>query len=599
MFRSLHMKLVLIMLLLITSLMAIVGAFLMTSITGFFIEEFYQQMDSVFGDSNPSNAAFVGSLRSWAEEEDVPKMQEMIEAKAGDLGLNSATRTYYILDGRTGAFLAGSEGQEAFDRMQATPNLLTARSGIAAGQDRVGDQSDITAGYMDVAIPITAGESAYIIYIYDNRDTVSALNGQLFLIIVQALLVGLLISVLLSFLLSKTMIIPIERLTEGAERVASGDFGSTIEVESTDEIGILTTTFNDMAAVLQDTLEAVENERNKLDTLFLHMTDGVVAFGRDGSVLHSNPAVSQMLGREVSFYDYDALFGDKFPLKKVLSLQRPDFVSGELTARERILELYLAPFSDGEDGGVMAVLHDVTAQRKNDEMRKEFVANVSHELRTPLTNVRSYAETLRDNDDVPREMENNFLDIIISEVDRMTHIVQDLLTLSRLDSGRAELKMARFSLREALDSVCRAVELEARRRGHTLVRSYGETLPMVTGDRSRLEQVMMNVVGNAIKYTPDGGTITVDAGLRGRRVWIEVSDTGIGIPEQDRERIFDRFYRVDKARSRESGGTGLGLSIAREIVLRHKGAIRLAPHEGPGTTVRIELPIRQEEVRHE
>ena len=600
MFRSLHMKLVLIMLLLITSLMAIVGAFLMTSITGFFIEEFYQQMDSVFGDSNPSNAAFVGSLRSWAEEEDVPKMQEMIEAKAGDLGLNSATRTYYILDGRTGAFLAGSEGQEAFDRMQATPNLLTARSGIAAGQDRVGDQSDITAGYMDVAIPITAGESAYIIYIYDNRDTVSALNGQLFLIIVQALLVGLLISVLLSFLLSKTMIIPIERLTEGAERVASGDFGSTIEVESTDEIGILTTTFNDMAAVLQDTLEAVENERNKLDTLFLHMTDGVVAFGRDGSVLHSNPAVSQMLGREVSFYDYDALFGDKFPMKKVLSLQRPDFVSGELTARERILELYLAPFSDGEDGGVMAVLHDVTAQRKNDEMRKEFVANVSHELRTPLTNVRSYAETLRDGDDIPRDMENSFLDVIISETDRMTRIVQDLLTLSRLDSGRAEIKMVRFPLLDAIDSVCRAVELEAQRRGHTLVRRYGRTLPMVTGDRSRLEQVMMNVIGNSIKYTPDGGSITVDAGIRGGNVWIEVSDTGIGIPQQDRERIFDRFYRVDKARSRESGGTGLGLSIAREIVLRHHGSIALTDHEGPGTTVRIVLPIRQSgEARHE
>ena len=599
MFRSLHMKLVLIMLLLITSLMAIVGAFLMTSITGFFIEEFYQQMDSVFGDSNPSNAAFVGSLRSWAEEEDVPKMQEMIEAKAGDLGLNSATRTYYILDGRTGAFLAGSEGQEAFDRMQATPNLLTARSGIAAGQDRVGDQSDITAGYMDVAIPITAGESAYIIYIYDNRDTVSALNGQLFLIIVQALLVGLLISVLLSFLLSKTMIIPIERLTEGAERVASGDFGSTIEVESTDEIGILTTTFNDMAAVLQDTLEAVENERNKLDTLFLHMTDGVVAFGRDGSVLHSNPAVSQMLGREVSFYDYDALFGDKFPMKKVLSLQRPDFVSGELTARERILELYLAPFSDGEDAGVMAVLHDVTAQRKNEEMRKEFVANVSHELRTPLTNVRSYAETLRDMEGIPRETENGFLDVIISETDRMTHIVQDLLTLSRLDSGRADMKMGRFSLYDSIGSVCRAVELECQRRGHTLVCQYDDTLPMIAGDRNRLEQVLMNVLGNSIKYTPDGGTITVDAGVRGKKVWIEVSDTGIGIPQKDRERIFDRFYRVDKARSRESGGTGLGLSIAREIVLRHKGAIRLAPHDGPGTTVRIELPIRQEEVRHE
>ena len=577
MFRSLHMKLVLIMLLLITSLMAIVGAFLMTSITGFFIEEFYQQMDSVFGDSNPSNAAFVGSLRSWAEEEDVPKMQEMIEAKAGDLGLNSATRTYYILDGRTGAFLAGSEGQEAFDRMQATPNLLTARSGIAAGQDRVGDQSDITAGYMDVAIPITAGESAYIIYIYDNRDTVSALNGQLFLIIVQALLVGLLISVLLSFLLSKTMIIPIERLTERAERVAAGDFGSTTAVESTDEIGILTTTFNDMASVLQDTLEAVENERNKLDTLFLHMTDGVVSFAGDGSILTSNPAASQMLGREVSFYDYDALFGQQFPFQKVMRLQRPNSLSGELAVGRRILELYLAPVSDGEQGGVMAVLHDITAQRKNEEMRKEFVANVSHELRTPLTNVRSYAETLREaGGDIPRDTADSFLDIIINETDRMTHIVQDLLTLSRLDAGDAELVLSRFPFEEAIESVTRANALNARQRGHQLTYDPPESLPLIVGDRSRLEQVMMNIIGNAVKYTPDGGHIRVTAGSTEGTVWMEVSDDGIGIPEKDRAHIFDRFYRVDKARSRESGGTGLGLSIALEIVQRHQGRLALA-----------------------
>ena len=603
MFRSLHMKLVLIMLLLITSLMAIVGAFLMTSVTGFYIDEFYQQMESVFGDSSATSGAFVSSLREEAAQEDgAQKLQDMIESRAGDLGLNSRTRNYYILDGRTGQYLTGSGDKDAFSRLQTTPNLLTARNSIAGGTSVVGDRSDITAGYMDVAIPITGGDNAFIIYIYDNRDTVSDLNSQLFLIIVQALLVGLLISVLLSFLLSKTMITPIERLTEGAERVAAGDFSRAITVESTDEIGILTTTFNDMASVLQDTLEAVENERNKLDTLFLHMTDGVVAFASDGSILHSNPAVSQMLGKEVSFYDYDELFGRQFPFQQVMSLQRPDFVSGELTAGGRILELYLAPFSDGEDGGVMAVLHDVTAQRKNEEMRKEFVANVSHELRTPLTNVRSYAETLRDSEDIPRDMETSFLDIIINETDRMTHIVQDLLTLSRLDSGRADMKMVRFPFREAIDSVCRAVELEAKRRGHALVRKYGSTLPMITGDRSRLEQVMMNVVGNAIKYTPDGGTIEVDAGITGQNVWMEVSDNGIGIPRQDRERIFERFYRVDKARSRESGGTGLGLSIAREIVLRHNGSIALTDHDGPGTTVRIVLPIRQEESgeeRHE
>ncbi len=201
----------------------------------------------------------------------------------------------------------------------------------------------------------------------------------------------------------------------------------------------------------------MENERNKLDTLFLHMTDGVISFASDGSILTSNPAASQMLGREVSFYDYDTLFGKELPFRQVMSLQRPNFISREMTAGGRILELYLAPVSDGVDGGAMAVMHDVTAQRKNEEMRKEFVANVSHELRTPLTNVRSYAETIRTTQDIPREMEESFLDVIISEADRMTHIVQDLLTLSRLDSGRAEIKMARFSLLEAMDSVCRAV----------------------------------------------------------------------------------------------------------------------------------------------
>ena len=601
MFRSLHMKLVLIMLLLITSLMTVVGTFMMTNITGFYIDEFYAQVETVFGDSNPANAAFVNTLRREAARPDgLSTIQGMIEAKAGDLGLNSNTRNYYILDGRTGTFLGGSDDQKGLESLDATPNLLTARASITDGTDVVGAESDITANYMDVAIPITGGENAYIIYIYDNRNTVNSLNSQLFLIIVQALLVGLLISVLLSFLLSKTMIVPIERLTERAERVAAGDFGSTITVESADEIGILTTTFNDMAAVLQDTLEAVASERNKLDTLFLHMTDGVISFASDGAILTSNPAASQMLGREVSFYDYDALFGQELPLGQVMRLQRPNFASRELTVGERILELYLAPVSDGEGGGAMAVMHDVTAQRKNEEMRKEFVANVSHELRTPLTNVRSYAETLRDMDDIPQEMENNFLDIIISETDRMTRIVQDLLTLSRLDSGRAEIKMVRFSLYDSIESVCRAVELEAQRRGHTLLRQYGDTLPMVMGDRNRLEQVMMNVVGNSIKYTPDGGTITVDAGVRGKKVWIEVSDTGIGIPQKDRERIFDRFYRVDKARSRESGGTGLGLSIAREIVLRHHGTIALTSHDGPGTTVRIVLPIRQpEEAWHE
>ena len=592
MFRSLHMKLMLILLLLITSLMAVVGAFLTTSVSSFYINTFYEQIADVFGEDQQE---FVSTLRSEAAQEDgAQRLQEILKISAGELGIDYRSRNYFILDGRTGAFLGGSAGEDSLPRQQ-TANLLTARNAVARGDATlVGDESDITADYMDVAIPILAGDNAFIIYILDNKDTVSELNAQLFTIIFQALVIGLLISVLLSFLLSKTMVGPIEKLTAGAERVAAGHFDSELPVESSDEIGILTGTFNEMSGILQETLAAVENERDKLDTLFLHMTDGVVAFNHEGGLIHCNPAANTMLHRNLDDRcTYDELFGSVYPFAEMLALQRPNYAEGEMLVGERTLELYLAPFSDQARGGVLIVLHDVTEQHRNEERRKEFVANVSHELRTPLTNVRSYAETLRDAEegDIPHETARSFLDIIITETDRMTNIVQDLLTLSRLDSGHTELILSRFSFAEAIGSVVRANALAAKNHGHELTCGSLEDLPLIVGDRSRLEQVMMNVIGNAIKYTPDGSHIRISAGSTENDVWMEVWDDGIGIPEKDRDRIFDRFYRVDKARSRESGGTGLGLSIARELVLRHNGTIALAPHEGPGTTIRLTLPI--------
>ena len=580
MFRSLHMKLTLILLLLITSLMAVVGTFLTTSVSSFFIDSFYQQMDSVFG----AGSDFYPTLCAGAEEGGAARLQELVEVRAGSLGVDYSTRNYYILDGG-GTLLLGSDERSGLD---ATANLLAAENG------RVGDESDITADFMDVAIPIPEGEPDYIVYILDSKETVSGLNTQLFMIIMQALVIGLLISLLLSFLLSKTMVGPIEKLTAGAEKVAAGDFESRLPVESTDEIGILTGTFNEMASVLQQTLAAVENERTKLDTLFLHMTDGMVAFDHTGRLIHRNPAAATMLGRTLGEDSrYDQLFGSLYPMEQILALHRPDYAEAQQVVGDRMLELYLAPFSsDQEKGGVLIVLHDVTEQHHNEERRKEFVANVSHELRTPLTNVRSYAETLRSAEgDIPQEMENSFLDIIISETDRMTHIVQDLLTLSRLDAGNTEMRFAPFSFRESVANVCRANAMEARRHSHTLTCTLAENMPEISGDRQRLEQVVTNILGNAIKYTPDGGHIAVTGGGSGRSVWVEVTDDGIGIPEKDRDRIFDRFYRVDKARSRESGGTGLGLSIAKEIVERHHGSLRLVPREGRGTTIRLVLPI--------
>ncbi len=588
MFRSLHMKLMLIMTLLIVSLMTVVGAFLVNSVSGFYLNQFYAQMQDVF----QNDAEFFHDLESAeeGEEDSVARIEQMLRTYTGNLGVDGQTRNYYLLDGSTGAFLTGSAGAEESGNLPMTRNLSTALLG------EVGDESDASLSYMDVAIPITRGGRDFVIYIKDNKQNVQSLTGQLVTLILEALAFGIAISVLLSFLLSKTLVTPIQRLTEGAEEVAEGDFSHKIDVDSKDEIGVLTATFNDMATQLRDTLQEVESERNKLDTLFLHMTDGVVAFSRTGDIIQSNPAAEVMLGTPLPIggeVGYTTLFGDIAPLEAVLS-EDQEFVEGAREQGGRSLELLLAPFDkDHQDqAGVLVVIHDVTERHKTEEMRKEFVANVSHELRTPLTNIRSYAETLVDNAGaLPPDTERSFLQVILSESDRMAHIVQDLLTLSRFDSGRSELNLTQFSLSEALESMVDANRMEAQRHDHTLTLTMEPDLPRITADRERLTQVMMNVVSNAIKYTPDGGTIRVSAGRAGEKVWMEVADNGIGIPAPDRDRIFERFYRVDKARSRESGGTGLGLSIAKEIVDQHRGSIGIVDRPGPGLTIRVELPV--------
>ena len=583
MFRSLHMKLVLIMILLIVSLMTVVGAFLTNSVSRFYMNDFYSQMETVFSDVEFARDL---TVPAEGEEDGAAALQGVLQDYRGALGIDSRNRNYYILDSK-GIFLTGSD-PEGGPKLAVTHNLSAALLGEDAGFT-----GDPAASYMDVAIPVTRGESSYIIYVLDNRATVESLSSELFTLIMEAMVFGLVISILLSFLLAKTMITPIERLTDAAERVADGDFSRKIEVSARDEIGILTSAFNDMARQLKDTLDAVENERNKLSTLFLHMTDGVAAFARDGRLIHANPAAERMLQTKLTEdTEYGPLFGDLAPLFEALSAPAGGYIEGEREVRGRTLALLLAPFSSESQGGVLVMIRDVTEQHKVEEQRKEFVANVSHELRTPLTNIRSYAETLSDNiGELPPEMAHNFLGVILNESDRMTHIVQDLLTLSRFDSGRSEIKLTRFPFGAAVRDMYNAVVLEAQRHQHELVLNLPDGLPEVLADRERILQVMMNIVSNAIKYTPDGGRIVISAGQKGARVWLEVADNGIGIPAEDRGRVFERFYRVDKARSRQSGGTGLGLSIAKEIMDRHKGFLGLVDREGPGTTIRMELNV--------
>lgn len=474
--RSIYTKLVAIILVLILALMAVVGAFLMRGVRNFYINEFYTRMQDAFSDAD-----MAGDLRAAADGEGAAAlMADILRANSGQLGISSGTRNYYILDGKTGAYLTGSD-PEAGPKLQVTRNVLAALSG------REGYASNSSDDYMDVALPVDGASGSYIIYIIDNKETVADLNAELFHIIIEAIVLGLGIAVLLSLLLAKTMVTPIQSLTRAAEKVAAGDFSESVENESRDEIGVLTRTFNDMAGQLETNIEELKNA---------------------------------------------------------------------------------------------------------EKMRKEFVANVSHELRTPVTSIRSYAETLCDAaGSMEPETEQHFLEVIVGESDRVTKIVQDLLTLSKFDAGSVAFDFQNFSFEKSLRDVYDAQLLEAQKRRQNFTLDFRCALPEIRGDRARIEQVLINMISNAIKYTPEGGRIQMIAGCVDDCVWCAVRDNGIGIPKEDVAHIFERFYRVDKMRSRESGGTGLGLSIASEIAERHDGRMEVQSQKGKGTTITVTLPI--------
>ena len=580
MFRSLHMKLVLILVLLILSVMLVVGTLLLSRVSTFYMDEFRSQMGEVF------TTQFITEMQSEAAGEGAPeRLRDMVSAYSGPLGLDMY-RQYYILD-NNGEYLTGSDAVSG-PSLEITPNIVRALGG------EVGDRGVLSDRYMDFALPITTvSGTTYIVYIRDSNVELGEMKWMLFKVTVQVVCFGLLFAVLLSFLLSKTMTTPLENVTKGAANLATGSFDRMLEVQSDDEIGELTRTFNHMAQTLHDTLDEVKGERNKLNTLFLHMTDGVAAFDREGHILHMNPAAERMLGiRFREDLTQEDVLGD-LPQDEAIEDEegtaRVEYIKGD-----RSFQVSLAPLGvDEDDRGMMAVFHDVTEQQKLERARREFVANVSHELRTPLTSIKSYTETLMENRDLPPETSRRFLGVIDNESDRMARIVKDLLTLSRLDNGKFDLRITVFDTGKLLKNVFDAMVFEAKNRNHEMTLDLDERMPQMTGDRERIEQVVVNILANAVKYTPNGGRIRLSGHAVDDMLWISVTDNGVGIPEEDLPRLFERFYRVEKARSRDKGGTGLGLAIAAEIVRYHSGTIEVASKVDKGTTVTVKLPLKK------
>lgn len=581
MFKGLQWKMVTIFVLLVLAIMAIAGTFLILSVTESYHQMFADEMNSIFTDS------FIEQLETGAAQDEA-YVGNVLSAFTVRMGIDSY-RDYYILSAKnTSVIDTSADVTESFSMQSA--NLITALSGT------IGKQVNPQSSIMDYAVPVQGGSENYVIYICDTKEELTVIIQRIFSIIIQAILLGIAISFVMGYFLSRTITTPISNLTKKAKRLAEGEFESKIDVKSDDEIGILTETFNDMSVKLQDAMLQMSTEKNKVEAILLNMTDGVMAFDTDGGVIHINPTAKKMFGLSEEEINFNSFFNETLQadihLGDMLYLENIRFAERDLVLRDISIKASFVVFEDEFDntGGVLVVLHDVTKQQKLENARREFVANVSHELRTPLTTIKSYAETLLDmldNADVPV----TFINTILNETDRMTRLVKDLLVLSSLEQ-QDQLNKTEFSMLTLVSDVVDTLELVAKEHGHRLSLTVTEAFDgLFYGDRDRLEQLLYNIISNSIKYTPNGGKIEVIAGQNFNKVCIKVKDTGIGIPEKDLGRLFERFYRVDKARSREKGGTGLGLAISKGIVDNHGGTIAIQSEVNRGTEVTIVLPV--------
>lgn len=573
--------------LMVVSVIILVGTFFRISISDFFINEFKSTMSTAF------YGEFFAQLSDAPEDEPLEAISSVVEAYSGRLGIDMF-RNVYVLDGKTGKILFRTD-KNSFETVEKTPNVISALNGKDGVE--ITDQN----AYMDYARPLIKNNAvAYVIYVKDTKDELGEIIGTILTIILQALLFGLLISFILGYFMSKTITSPIISLTRRAELMSAGDFEARIDVKADDEIGQLTQTFNIMATRLKDNLATIEEEKNKIETILLFMTDGVMAFDSAGVVIHINHAAEKMLNisdnAEIRFDRFFKELGADISLSEII-FKMNDTLERDLIVCDRRIQVFFAAIANENDNvsAVIVVLRDITEQHKLELSRREFVSNVSHELRTPITTIKSYAETMLESEDLPKETLRNFLTVVHSEADRMTRLVYDLLELSRLDYDSQSMAKDFFDIKTLLKDIYDKLSFETEAYEHHMTLSFANDVGLFYGNRDRIEQVITNIIVNAIKYTPPGGEIRVSAGNVYDNIYIKVKDNGIGIPEEDVPYIFDRFYRVDKARSRQNGGgTGLGLAIAKEIVSAHNGTILIKSEINVGTEITLKFPCKKD-----
>ena len=599
-YQSIRFKIALVFALMLMLTLECVGAV--------FVRQLEHQNLNTFKQSIELPSYVDNSLSEQLARSDTHKANRQIRQILSEVNNNNISEIRVIdnkgiIRGTSDSDNRGVIGQKTTDQV-VKATLLNNRS----HSENVYDNGNHNRYYVNV-FPLVDNSNNNVIgavYLRASLESVYSNINSITLIYLSAALITIAIGLFLAILISQEITRPIEEMRKQALRIARGDFSGQVRVMGNDELGQLAGAVNNLSVRVEEAQASTDSERRRLDSVLSHMSDGVLATDRRGNVTIVNSMALQLLGVDheddligKSIIDVLDIRHDYTVRQLVNSDQREMIIDMSNDGNNLILNAYFSPIQreSGFVSGLVCVLHDVTSQQKEERERKQFVSNVSHELRTPLTSVHSYVEALSDGAWKDKEVAPKFLNVIQGETDRMIRMINDLLSLSRMDAGTTKLNLEYVNIKELLnyilnrfDMIIKNEEEDSSKKKYKIERHFTKKDLWVEIDTDKFTQVIENIMNNAIKYSPDGGIITVRLLETHNHVIMSISDQGLGIPRKDLGRIFDRFFRVDKARSRKQGGTGLGLAISKEVINMLGGQIWVDSVEGHGSTFYISLP---------
>lgn len=587
MFKSLQWKIVLIYSLLLLFTLQLIGVYLVQALEKYYLDSFRAGLETQARLLSTLLAPRPFDRRS---EEDIA---HLVREFRGFWDMEIV-----VLD-RYARVIGTSGNQEQLGRRLIREEITRALRGSTGDAIRLDPAQWERRFYLAYPLALDGG-TAGIVYLNSSLKNVDNTLNEVKMILVSGSAAALAIAFLLGLILTRTITVPVRAVTAKAEKMARGDFSQQIEVQDLDEIGQLGRSFNYLASQLSRTLQEISSEKGKIEAIINYMNDGIVALDGRGSIIHYNPAAHRQLKNLCQIEP--ALGGGGFKLLKDLAgeealvtfMRKKSPVTLEVSreAPPCVLQVQVAAFQEekGRPPGILLVLHDITKEKEMVRIQQQFVADVSHELRTPLTTIKSYVEALLDGAARDPAVCQRFLIVLQRETERMVSLVKDLLILSQLDYRQIEWHKTEVDLRELALEVAEQMRQKYSTAMPHLIVAGPPGLPRALVDRDRAMQVFINIMTNAVKYTPASGKVEVHIYPETGMLRVLVFDTGVGIPPEDLQRVFERFYRVEKTRSRDFGGTGLGLSIARHIVEAHGGSIWIESAAGEGTKVWFTVP---------